>query len=60
MPMEIVYIGPCQGSYAVMRTDVELCMRTFIELCKNKDKYLNDCYLKELTGLDDCGELTRE
>ena len=32
---------------------VELRMRTFIELCKNKDKYLNDCYLKELTGLDD-------
>ena len=28
-------------------------MRTFIELCLNKDKYLNDCYLKELTGLDD-------
>lgn len=22
---------------------VELRMRTFIELCKNKDKYLNDC-----------------
>lgn len=32
---------------------VELRMRTFIELCLNKDKYLNDCYLKELTGLDD-------
>ena len=32
---------------------VELRMRTFIELCMNKDKYLNDCYLKELTGLDD-------
>ena len=32
---------------------VELRMRTFIEICKNKDKYLNDCYLKELTGLDD-------
>ena len=32
---------------------IELRMRTFIELCKNKDKYLNDCYLKELTGLDD-------
>ena len=32
---------------------VELRIRTFIELCKNKNKYLNDCYLKELTGLDD-------
>ena len=32
---------------------VELRMRTFIELCLNKDKYLNNCYLKELTGLDD-------
>lgn len=32
---------------------VELRMRTFIELCKNKDKYLNDCYLKESTSLDD-------
>ena len=32
---------------------VELHVRTFIELCLNKDKYLNNCYLKELTGLDD-------
>lgn len=32
---------------------VELRVRTFIELCCNKDKYLNNCYLKELTGLDD-------
>ena len=28
-------------------------MRTFIELCLNRDKYLNNSYLKELTGLDD-------
>ena len=32
---------------------VELRTRTFIELCMNKEKYLNDGYLKELTGLDD-------
>ena len=32
---------------------VELRMRTFIELCLNRDKYLNNSYLKELTGLDD-------
>ena len=31
---------------------VELRMTTFIELCLNKVRYLNDCYLKELTGLD--------
>ena len=28
-------------------------MRTFIELCLNRDKYFNNSYLKELTGLDD-------
>ena len=32
---------------------VELHVRTFIELCLNRDKYLNNSYLKELTGLDD-------
>ena len=32
---------------------VELRVRTFIELCLNRDKYLNNSYLKELTGLDD-------
>ncbi|XP_015751340.1 PREDICTED: uncharacterized protein LOC107331282 [Acropora digitifera] len=32
---------------------VELRLRTFIELCLNRDKYLNNSYLKELTGLDD-------
>ena len=28
-------------------------MRTFIELCLKKDNYLHDCYLKQLTGLDE-------
>ena len=32
---------------------VELRVRTFIELCLNRDKYFNNTYLKELTGLDD-------
>ena len=32
---------------------VELRVRTFIELCLNRDKYLNNSYLKELAGLDD-------
>ena len=32
---------------------VELRLRTFIELCLNRDKYLNNSYLKELTGLDE-------
>lgn len=31
---------------------VELRMRTFLELCLNKNKYLNNLFLKELTGLD--------
>ena len=26
-------------------------MRTFIELCLNRDRYLSNCYLRELTGL---------
>ena len=32
---------------------VELRVRTFIELCLNRDEYFNNSYLKELTGLDD-------
>ena len=32
---------------------VTLRMRTFIELCLKKDNYLHDCYLKQLTGLDE-------
>lgn len=28
-------------------------MRIFIEFCLNRDKYLNNSYLKELIGLDD-------
>ena len=49
LAMRIVYIGQCQQSFVEMK----LRVRTFIELCLYRDKYLNNSYLKELTGLDD-------
>ena len=42
--------------YGNKKMHVELRVRTFVGLCRNKSQYLDDDYLKELTGLGGCIE----
>lgn len=56
-----VTVTACIGAmsrilYGNENIHVELRVRTFVGLCLNKYQYLDDDYLKELTGLGGCIE----